>query len=90
MRQFENILRRIASLEPAPSFTPCGIEALTDEELDAKIKSLVQRAEQRGGLDCLHKELTCEGCTGNNRISWCYSWKENSELQICSPKAAGT
>ncbi|MFZ2472765.1 MAG: hypothetical protein WAW52_12610 [Methanothrix sp.] len=87
--KLDGLKKRLAALEPAPS-PCCGLEALNDAELDAKIKDLIQRAEQRGTvLDFLHKELTCDGCTGNNRIAWCYSWKENGELQICSPRAAG-
>lgn len=88
--KFTSLYRRLTKLEPAPFFSPCGLEKLTDAELDEKIKNLIQRLEQKEPVpDFLHKEQTCDGCTGNNRIAWCYSWQKDGGLQICSPKKAG-
>ena len=83
MKRLDRLLRRVAQLEPQP---PCGLEALTDAELDAKLKNLIQRLEERGAKpDFLHQEPSCDGCTGNKRAAWCYSWK-GDELLICSPR----
>lgn len=86
MRGFENLFRRIAAMERAPSIPPyCGLEGLTDAELDEKIKYLIQRIEERGiMLNCLHRASSCAECGGNFRASWCYSWIDG-EPRICAP-----
>jgi len=88
--KFDHLLKRIAKMEPSPPTSSIsGLESLSDAEIDARLESLIRRLEHRGTpLDCLHKELTCVGCAGNNSAAWCYAWK-GDELQVCSPKAAG-
>ena len=90
MRRFDGLLRRIAKMEPAPTIPLfLGLESLSDAELDERIKHSIRRFEEKGILpDFLHQESSCDSCTGNGRVAWCYSWQED-ELQICSPKATG-
>ncbi len=85
--KIDSLKRRLLALTPAAPSLPRGIKALNDAELDAKIENLIRRLEQRRDImpDFIHRELSCERCTGNNRTAWCYSWKESGELQICSP-----
>lgn len=89
--KFDSLKRRLQALEPAPAIPSfLGLETLSDAEIDARVKSLIRRLEIRrceqgeAMPDFLHKELTCEGCTGNNRAAWCYS-RQGDDLQICPP-----
>lgn len=75
------LLRRVEAVTPSP----CG---LTDEALDAKLSSLLSRAETHKAVEAAwavkDAQPFCDRCHGDLSDWSCYSWqRDGTGLKLC-------